>query len=166
MFSWIFKGSFLAVKNPVPLFFHHTHSYLNILILLITNALVNGCEAVRTIAPLSLIILLYCSQSGSKGIIVSHLQAVVPISRRANPPRYSQCFYQRYISSPLNSPHWLYNLVDIALRFSIHLMLKFSYKIIRQIILNFIPLFLTYIKLYQTTNFLIFVFIFVLVKLV
>jgi hypothetical protein len=46
--------------------------------LLLTNKLVKGCEAVNTIAPFGFIILSYCSQSLSKGIIVSHLQAVVP----------------------------------------------------------------------------------------
>jgi hypothetical protein len=46
--------------------------------LLLTNKLVKGCEAVNTIAPLGFTILSYCSHSGLNGIIVSHLQAVVP----------------------------------------------------------------------------------------
>src|SRR5699024_5463626 len=57
------------------------HVYLKFPILLFINFVVKGCEAVRTIAPLSFITLLYCSHNGSKGIIVSHLHAVVPYGR-------------------------------------------------------------------------------------
>src|SRR5690606_24869325 len=53
-------------------------SYLNILGLLITKALVKGCEPVKTIAPLSFIILSYSFHNNSKGIISSHLHFVVP----------------------------------------------------------------------------------------
>src|SRR3990167_7772644 len=81
MFSCILNCCLFAKKKFVALCFSHIHSYLNILILLITKALVKGWLAVKTIAPLSLIILLYCSQSGSKGMMVSHLQAVVPYSQ-------------------------------------------------------------------------------------
>ena len=47
----------------------------------IINADVNGCWLNKTIAPVGLIILLYCSHSGSKGITESHLQAVVPYGK-------------------------------------------------------------------------------------
>ena len=73
-------GILFASAKLLPLFLIQIHSYRNIFGLLITKALVNGCEAVRTIAPLSLISRLYCFQRGSNGITVSHLQAVVPSS--------------------------------------------------------------------------------------
>ena len=47
----------------------------------IINADVNGCWLNKTIAPVGLIILLYCSHSGSKGMTESHLQAVVPYGK-------------------------------------------------------------------------------------
>lgn len=47
----------------------------------IINADVNGCWLNKTIAPIGLIILLYCSHSGSKGMTESHLQAVVPYGK-------------------------------------------------------------------------------------
>src|SRR5699024_9026608 len=64
--------------------FSHIHSYLNNLGLLIISALVNGCAAVNTIAPLPLIIRSYCSHNGSNGITESHLQAVVPYGKSAS----------------------------------------------------------------------------------
>src|SRR5699024_2981086 len=74
--GWIFAN------NAVELFFlFQTHVYLKFPILLFINFVVKGCDAVSTIAPLSLITLSYCSHNGSKGIIVSHLQAVVPYSQ-------------------------------------------------------------------------------------
>ena len=42
------------------------------------KSVVNGWFENKTIAPLSLIILLYCSHKGSKGITESHLHEVVP----------------------------------------------------------------------------------------
>src|SRR3990167_1934733 len=84
MFSCILNGCLFAKKKFVALCFSQIHSYLNISGLLITKALVKGWLAVKTIAPLSFIILLYCSHSGSKGIIVSHEQAVVPQGKSAS----------------------------------------------------------------------------------
>src|SRR5699024_9715454 len=81
MFSCDFNGCFFANAPLEVLTLSHTNSYLNNFSLLITNALVNGWIAVRTIAPLSLITLSYCSHNGSKGIIVSHAHAVVPYSQ-------------------------------------------------------------------------------------
>src|SRR5699024_5709487 len=79
--SCIFNGWIFA-SNAVELFFlFHTHVYLKFLILLFINFVVKGCDAVKTIAPLSFITLSYCSQNGSKGIIVSHLHAVVPYGK-------------------------------------------------------------------------------------
>ena len=72
----------LPFAKFVGLCFIQTKLSRNQLILLQPNLLVNGCFAVNTIAPLSFIILLYCSQSGSNGIIVSHLHAVVPTVNR------------------------------------------------------------------------------------
>jgi len=54
------------------------HSYLNSFGLLITKALVKGCDAVNTIAPFGFINFSYRFHKSSNGIIVSHLQAVVP----------------------------------------------------------------------------------------
>src|SRR5699024_12379658 len=79
--SCFFAGPLLKVKKLGAIVFSHIHSLLNNFGLLITNALVNGWLAVSTIAPLSFIILSYCSQSGSKGIIVSQLHAVVPYGK-------------------------------------------------------------------------------------
>jgi len=64
--------------------FCHIHSYLNNLRFLITNALVKGWLPNSTIAPLSLIILSYCSQSGSNAITISHLHLVVPYGKSHN----------------------------------------------------------------------------------
>src|SRR5699024_7675875 len=47
----------------------------------ILKLLENGSLPKRTIAPLSLMILSYCSHKGAKGIIVSHLLAVVPYGK-------------------------------------------------------------------------------------
>jgi hypothetical protein len=69
---------YLACRKLLAFDFSHTHSYLKALILLQIKILVNGCEAVITIAPLGLITRFNCSHIGSKGIIESHLQAVVP----------------------------------------------------------------------------------------
>src|SRR5699024_9401684 len=79
--SCFFAGPLLKVKKLGAIVFSHIHSLLNNFGLLITNALVNGWLAVSTIAPLSFIILSYCSQSGSRGIIVSQLHAVVPYGK-------------------------------------------------------------------------------------
>src|SRR5574344_1763189 len=118
--SHIANGLILAVANPAELFLFHIQLCLYILGLLITKAEVNGWLAVKTIAPLSLIILLYCCHKPSfaiilkssfdfskfspccsllyiysslystffpliiylsKGIITSHLQAVVPYGK-------------------------------------------------------------------------------------
>src|SRR5574344_2830649 len=91
--SHIANGLILAVANPAELFLFHIQLCLYILGLLITKAEVNGWLAVKTIAPLSLIILLYCPQSLSKGIITSHLQAVVPFSHRVSHTISYQRFY-------------------------------------------------------------------------
>src|SRR5699024_5120851 len=84
MFSCDFNGCFFANAPLEVLTLSHTNSYLNNFVLLITNALVNGWLAVSTIAPLSLIIRLYCSHNGSNGIIVSHAHAVVPYGKSHN----------------------------------------------------------------------------------
>src|SRR5699024_5923168 len=81
MFSCDFNGCFFANAPLEVLTLSHTNSYLNNFALLITNALVNGWIAVRTIAPLSFITLSYCSHNDSKGIIVSHEHAVVPYGK-------------------------------------------------------------------------------------
>src|SRR5574344_681323 len=78
MFSWYFSGTCLQIAKLLGVLFSNIHSYLNHFGLLITSALVNGCEPNNTIAPLSFIIRLYCAQSGSNGITVSHLRSVVP----------------------------------------------------------------------------------------
>lgn len=77
IFSWYFSGCIFERANPVLCDFSHIHSYLNIFTLLITNALVNGCEANKTIAQLGFIIRFSSAHIVSKGITVSHLQAVV-----------------------------------------------------------------------------------------
>jgi len=56
-------------------------SYLNIFKLEYLSVVLNGSCPNNTIAPLGLINLLYCFQSCSKGIIVSHAQAVVPYGK-------------------------------------------------------------------------------------
>ena len=63
---------------PVAIVFRQISSYLNHSRLLITSLLVNGCEPNSTTAPLGLTMRLYCSHSGSSGIGLSHLQAVIP----------------------------------------------------------------------------------------
>src|SRR5699024_1803397 len=81
MSSCTFIGCFLA-RNILPAFFlSHTHVYLNQSDLLIINLVVNGCDAVKTIAPLFLITLSYCLHNSSNGIISSHLEAVVPYGK-------------------------------------------------------------------------------------
>src|SRR5699024_8910001 len=68
-----------------PAFFlSHTQSYLYLLILLNLKWLENGSLPNKTIAPSSFITLSYCSHNDSKGIIVSHLHAVVPYGRSHN----------------------------------------------------------------------------------
>src|SRR5699024_8198335 len=81
--SCLIIGLYFAIWKPLGFTLSHTHEYLNHFGLLITNALVNGWFAVNTIAPLSLITRSYCSHKGSKGIIVSHLHAVVPYGKSA-----------------------------------------------------------------------------------
>src|SRR5699024_5251329 len=68
----------------VSLVLTNVHEYLNIFGLIITNALVNGWLAVSTIAPLSFITRSYSAHNGSNGMIVSHLQAVVPYGKSHN----------------------------------------------------------------------------------
>ena len=71
-------GCTLANTPPVaPLFFQY-QLYLYSLKLLCISFVVNGCDANNMIAPLSLMILLYCFQSGTSGIILSHSQYVIP----------------------------------------------------------------------------------------
>src|SRR5699024_8596264 len=72
---------FLAFKCPVPLCFVQIHSYLSIFKLLTPKTLSKGVCAVKTIAPLSFITLLYCCHNSSKGMIASHLFRVVPYSQ-------------------------------------------------------------------------------------
>ena len=50
MLSCCLNGCFLLFKCPVGCDLCHIHSYLNILVLLITKRLENGCVAVNTIA--------------------------------------------------------------------------------------------------------------------
>src|SRR5699024_8178019 len=69
---------YFATKCPLAVTLSQVQLYLNFFTLLITKVLVKVGLEVTTIAPLSFITRSYCSQSGSKGIIVSHLQAVVP----------------------------------------------------------------------------------------
>lgn len=75
--SCTFAICFFTKNILVGLSFSHTISYLKSLILLILKALLKGSLQNNTIAPLGLIILFNCSRIKSKGIIVSHLQAVV-----------------------------------------------------------------------------------------
>jgi hypothetical protein len=49
--------------------------------LLAISAVVNGWLAVNTMAAFRFAILRYCAHSGSNGITVSHLQAVVPYGK-------------------------------------------------------------------------------------
>src|SRR5574344_1987145 len=81
MFSWYFSGTCLQIAKLLGVLFSNIHSYLNHFGLLITSALVNGCEPNNTIAPLSFIIRLYCAQSGSNGITESHFSEVVPYGK-------------------------------------------------------------------------------------
>src|SRR5699024_6287444 len=76
-----FIGIFLAFKCPVPLYLFHIHSYLNIFKLLTPKTLSKGVCAVKTIAPLSFITLLYCCHNSSQGMIASHLLRVVPYGK-------------------------------------------------------------------------------------
>src|SRR5699024_4284134 len=81
MFSWFFIGIFLAFKCPAPLYFVQIHSYFSIFKLLTPKTLSKGVCAVKTIAPLSFITLLYCCHNSSKGMIASHLLCVVPYGK-------------------------------------------------------------------------------------
>ena len=58
--------------------FSHTQSYSYCLMLLIRKELLNGSLPNNAIAPLGLIIRFNSFHIGSKGITLSHLQAVVP----------------------------------------------------------------------------------------
>src|SRR5699024_6300143 len=58
--------------------------YLKSLKLLSISLVVNGWLAVSTIAPLSFITRSYSAHNGSNGMIVSHLQAVVPYGKSHN----------------------------------------------------------------------------------
>src|SRR5699024_289154 len=69
-------GLFLACCQPLGLLLIQYQQYLKSLKLLSISLVVKGWLAVRTIAPLFLITLSYCSHKGSNGIIVSHLHAV------------------------------------------------------------------------------------------
>lgn len=68
MSSCCFNGAFFAFRNPVQPFFFHTSEYFSQSILEQPRIAVNGICDVRTIAPCGLIILLYSSHNGSKGI--------------------------------------------------------------------------------------------------
>src|SRR5699024_10969034 len=70
-----------AFKCPVPLYFVQIHSYFSIFKLLTPKTLSKGVCAVKTIAPLSFITLLYCCHNSSKGMIASHLLRVVPYGK-------------------------------------------------------------------------------------
>ena len=78
MFSCIFAICFFTKRKLVNLLFSQIISYLYSFKLLVLRRLLNGSVPNNTVAPLSLIIRLYCSQSLSNGITLSHLQAVVP----------------------------------------------------------------------------------------
>src|SRR5574344_536567 len=81
MFSVILICCNFANNGFPPFFLSHTQSYLYCLILLILKALEKGSLPNNTIAPRSLIILLYCSHNGSNGITTSHLHCVVPYGK-------------------------------------------------------------------------------------
>src|SRR5699024_2743760 len=76
--SCLFIGFSFALTKPTALFLIHTQSYLNHSRLLIRSLLENGSLPNNTTAPFFFITLLYCSHSGSNGITLSHLHAVVP----------------------------------------------------------------------------------------
>jgi len=78
MFSCFLSGLLFANWNQVEFVFSHIQSYLYCFILLIRRAELKGSLPNSTIAPLGFIILFSCSHIDSKGITVSHLQAVVP----------------------------------------------------------------------------------------
>src|SRR5690606_16652864 len=80
-FSCAFIGRTLHRACPVALDFSHIHSYLKSRMLLAINDVVNSWLAVNTMAALRFATLRYCAHSGSNGITVSHLQAVVPYGR-------------------------------------------------------------------------------------
>jgi hypothetical protein len=71
-------GCTFAKGAPVTLFFFQYQQYRKYFKLLCISFVVNGCTAKSTIAARSFDILLYCSQSGANGIILSHSQSVVP----------------------------------------------------------------------------------------
>lgn len=81
IFSWILICFWLACIPLPDLFFNHINSSLKLLILLFINFAVNGWLPNKTIAQLFFIILLYCSHSGSNGMMLSHWQAVVPYGK-------------------------------------------------------------------------------------
>src|SRR5688572_11456863 len=78
MSSWLLSGLRRTSRCPVGALFSHTRLYLNHPGLLITSALVNGCDPNSTHAPRGLSTRLICSHIGTKGMTASHLQAVVP----------------------------------------------------------------------------------------
>src|SRR5574344_948406 len=81
MFSVSLIGCIFALHIPLGIFLSQIQSYLYIFKLLILNLLEKGSLPNNTIAPLSFIMRLYCSHNGSKGIITSHLQSVVPYGK-------------------------------------------------------------------------------------
>ena len=74
----LLSGCFFAKRGFTPCGFSHIQSYLKCLILLIRKAEENGSLPKIQIAPFGLIMRFSCSHIGSNGIILSHLQAVVP----------------------------------------------------------------------------------------
>src|SRR5699024_8735459 len=76
-----FKGILFEFKKPVPTLLSHIHSYFSIFKLLAPSTLSKGVCAVRTIAPFSLMILLYSTHKFSNGIIESHSFRVVPYGK-------------------------------------------------------------------------------------
>ena len=76
--SWSFIGLFFAFMKPKTRVFSHIQSYLNSLKLLILSFVENGSAPKMTAAPFGFKIRLYAIHMVSKGIIESHLQAVVP----------------------------------------------------------------------------------------
>src|SRR5699024_1139493 len=77
-------GLFLACCQPLGLLLIQYQQYLKSLKLLSISLVVNGWLAVSTIAPLSFITRSYSAHNGSNGMIVSHLQAVVPYGKSHN----------------------------------------------------------------------------------
>src|SRR5699024_11252606 len=106
----------LASIEPLGLCLSHTKQYLNNLLLLFINDVVKGCEAVKTIAPLSLITLSYCSHNGSNGIIVSHLQAVVPYGK-SHKIMSTDLSGIRFIPSRQSSLYILFNSIGTFLSY-------------------------------------------------